>query len=140
MKTESFTFEVGTLTADEFISLSKTVGWGVNRAYDMNQVRKSLADTSFTVTARNAEGKAVACGRVFSDDLLMSFIPDIFVSPEYQKHGLGRLIVEKMKERYGHTIFFFGAQPGNEGFFEKLGFTKSIQSYTGRFKDGPYFK
>ena len=35
-------------------------------------------------------------------------IPDIFVHPQYQKKGLGRLIMEKVKERYGHTNFFFG--------------------------------
>lgn len=28
------------------------------------------------------------------------------------------------------TPLFFGAQPGNEGFFEKAGFTKGMQSYS----------
>jgi len=50
------------------------------------------------------------------------------------------MLVEKIKEKYGHTNFFFGAQPGNEQFFEGLGFEKSIQSYAGRFKENPYYK
>jgi GNAT superfamily N-acetyltransferase len=136
---DNLKLELGSLTPDEFISLSKSVGWGTSRIYDMTKVALALKETSLTIVARDSSGLAVACGRAFSDDLLMTFIPDIFVHPSFQKSGCGRLILEKLKERYGHTVFFFGAQPGNEGFFEKLGFTKSVQSFTGKFKDNPYF-
>jgi predicted N-acetyltransferase YhbS len=132
--------EIDTLTAEEFIALSKSVNWGVNRTYDMPQVNKALKSSTMTVVARDEAGEAVGCGRVFSDDFLMTFIPDVFVNPNYQKLGIGKRIVEKMKESYGHTSFFFGAQPGNQGFFEKLGFEKSIQSYAGRFKESPFYK
>lgn len=134
-----FKLEVGTLTPNEFIELSKAVGWGVSRSYNMDKVAQALRDTSLTVVVRDPQGVAVGCGRAFSDDLLMTFVPDIFVRPDLQKSGCGRMILEALKERFGHTVFFFGAQPGNEGFFEKLGFQKSLQSFTGRFKDNPYF-
>lgn len=138
-KNIKYHLEINTLTAIEFIELSKAVGWGVERNYDMSKVSQALEVTSLSVVIRDHEGKALGCGRVFSDDLFMSFIPDIFIRPEYQKCGFGKLIIEKMKERYGHTGFFFGAQPGNEPFFEKLGFQKSMQSYAGQFKKNPHY-
>jgi GNAT superfamily N-acetyltransferase len=134
-----YILETGALTAEEFIQLSKDVGWGPDRQYEMKKVEKALQDSSFTVRVRTSEGKTVACGRAFSDDLLMTFIPDIFVHPDHQRHGLGSLIMEAFKEKYGHTTFFFGAQPGKESFYENLGFRKGMQSYTGSFRKNPYF-
>ena len=136
---DKWIIEVNTLTPNEFIKLSKAVGWGVQREYKMPKVLEVLNDTHLKVVVRDENGQAIGCGRAFSDDLLMTFIPDIFVLPEFQKKGVGQLIVEKIKEKYGHTSFFFGAQPGNEKFFEKCGFEKSIQSYSGRFRSNPYY-
>ena len=42
--------------------------------------------------------------------------------------------MEKIKERFGHTVIFFGAQPGKESFYEGLGFKKGMQSYTAKFR------
>lgn len=139
MDDQPYKLEIGTLTPDEFIQLSKDVGWGADRNYDMNQVTKALETTSFKVKIVTPDGKAVACGRAFSDDLLMTFIPDIFVHPNHQRKGFGKMIMEAIMERYGHTIFYFGAQPGKESFYENLGFKKGMQSYTGNFKKNPYF-
>jgi GNAT superfamily N-acetyltransferase len=136
---KDFKVTTGDLQPEEFIRLSKSVGWGVDRNYDMKKVAQALEASSLIISVRSLEGEAVACGRVFSDDLLMTFIPDLFVDPHYQNRGFGRVIIEKMKERYGHTLFFFGSQEGNEGFFEKLGFKKSLQSYEGSFRKNPYF-
>lgn len=139
MTEQNYDLETGTLSAEEFIQLSKDVGWGTNRIYDMTKVEKALKETSFTVKVINNSGKVIACGRAFSDDILMTFIPDIFVHPEYQGKGLGKMIMESIKERYGHTVFYFGAQPGRENFYENLGFKKGMQSYTGTFRKNPYF-
>ncbi len=138
-KNKKYHLEIDTLTPAEFIELSKSVGWGVDRNYEITKVGQAINESSLSVVIRDLDGIALGCGRAFSDDLFMTFIPDIFVRPDYQKCGVGKLIIEKMKERYGHTVFFFGAQPGNEPFFEKLGFQKSMQSYTGRFKKSPYY-
>lgn len=90
--------------------------------------------------SHNPDGKEVACGRAFSDDLLMTFIQDIFVHPNHQRKGFGKMILEAIMERFGHTIFYFGAQPGKESFYENLGFKKGLQSYTGNFNKNPYFE
>lgn len=137
---DRFKVEVGTLTSREFIALSKAVGWGAGRKYDMKKVDEALSGTFLTIVVRDIEGEAIGCGRAFSDDLLMTFIPDIFVRPEYQKLGVGRMILETIKERLGHTTFYLGSQSGNEAFFEKLGFSRGLPAYTGKFKENPHFE
>lgn len=134
MKKSEYVLESGTLTPEEFITLCKAVGWGNDRDFDTSKVAKAIDDTSYTVKVKNENGVTIACGRAFSDDLFMTFIPDIFVHPDFQRHGLGTMIMNAIKAKYGHTIFYFGAQPGKEAFYENLGFKKGIQSYTGTFR------
>jgi N-acetylglutamate synthase-like GNAT family acetyltransferase len=55
-------------------------------------------------------------------------VPEILISPDYQKHGIGRKLME-LSWKDSPTSLFFGAQPGNESFFEKVGFEKGMQSY-----------
>jgi GNAT superfamily N-acetyltransferase len=117
------------LSAKEFIDLSKSVGWGKNRKYDLSKVEYALKKSSFIVTIRNEKGIAIGCGRALSDNMFFTTIPDIFVNPKYQGKGIGKIVMNKIINKYSHTKIYFGSQPGNEKFFEKLGFKKDLQSY-----------
>ncbi len=117
------------ITAEEFINISQSVGWGKHRIYEINQIRSALKKTSFIVTIRDNMGQLLACGRVLSDNMFFTTIPDIFVLPNYQSQWLWTLIMKKIIDKYSHTKIFFGSQPGNEQFFEKLWFKKDLQSY-----------
>lgn len=128
MKYKAFTSK-NNLSAKEFIDLSKSVGWGKHRKYNLKEVSAALKNTSFIVTIRNEKNQAIACGRALSDNMFFTTIPDIFVNPKYQGKGLGKLIMQKIIAKYKHTKIYFGSQPGNEKFFEKLGFKKDLQSY-----------
>lgn len=119
----------GDLKPEEFIELAQSVGWGKKRKYDMILVKRALKNTSFIVTVRDAGGRLIGCVRAFSDDFLFTTIPDIFIRPKYQYHGLGTLLMKKIMGRYAHTKIFFGTHPGCENFYEKLGFEKGLQSY-----------
>ncbi len=118
------------LRAEEFIELSQSVGWWRGKVYDMKQVSNALKKSSFIVTARDQDNRAIACARALSDDMFFTTIPDIFVRPEYQWTGIGKMLINKIIEKYSHTTIFFGSQPGNEWFFEKLWFSKGLQSYS----------
>ena len=117
------------LSAQEFIDLSKSVGWGLDKTYRLEKVKDALNKSSFIVTVRNENNIAVACGRALSDNMFFTTIPDIFVNPKYQSNGFGRIIVQQIIEKYKYTKIYLGSQPGNEAFFEKLGFKKDLQSY-----------
>ena len=118
----NFTFEAGTLKGSEYVELVKSVGWKTGKDLILSDVDKALNATSYVVVARDSKGFVAAAGRAFSDDLTMTFIPDILVKPDFQRMGLGREILGMIKARYGHTIFYFGGQPSQEEFYEKLGF------------------
>jgi N-acetylglutamate synthase-like GNAT family acetyltransferase len=133
----NFIYEVGSLTSPEYINLLKSVGWKLGSNLNLDSVDVALQNTSYTIVVRSSKGEAIAAGRVFSDDLTMTFIPDILVKPEYQRQGHGKKIVEMIKSRFGHTIFFFGSQ--QESFFEKLDFKKAMPSFTGRFSANSFF-
>ncbi len=42
--------------------------------------------------------------------------------------------MEGIKERLGHTVIYFGAQPGKEAFYEKLGFEPGLPAFVGKFR------
>ena len=135
----SFTYEVGTLTGSEYVELIKSVGWKIGKDLILRDVDKALSTTSLIVVVRDSKSNVVAAGRAFSDDLTMTFIPDILVRPDFQRMGLGSVILSMIKARYGHTIFYFGGQPSQEEFYEKLGFKKGMTSFTGRFSPNAFF-
>ena len=121
--------ESGILSPKEFINISQENGWGVQRKYDLEKVEKALVQTQLIVCIRDETGKLLGCARALSDELFFTTIPDIFVHPDYQGRGYGRMLMEVIKEKLGHTSIFLGSQPGNEAFFEKQGFKKGLQSY-----------
>jgi GNAT superfamily N-acetyltransferase len=77
------------------------------------------------------ENKLVGCARILTDGYFFGTVPEVLVLPEYQGKGIGKHLMELVWD-VCPTSLFFGAQPGKEDFFEKLGYTKSIQSFQQR--------
>jgi GNAT superfamily N-acetyltransferase len=73
--------------------------------------------------------RLVGVVRILSDGYFFGTIPEILVDPEYQGRGIGRRLME-MAWEVSPTSLFFGAQPGNGGFFEKVGYARGMASYT----------
>ena len=70
-------------------------------------------------------GKLVGAGRAVADGRDTSYLCDIAVHPEMQGRGLGVKIVETLKEMSaGHRKIILYANPGKEGFYQKLGFRR----------------
>lgn len=114
------------LRADTFLDLVQKV-WPGN--YNKEMTQKAL-DRTINITAWK-DKTLVGCIRILSDGYYFGTIPEILVLPEYRKKGIGKKLMELAWEA-SPTSLFFGAQPGNEDFFEKLGYTKSMQSYAKR--------
>ena len=71
------------------------------------------------------ENLLVGAGRGLADGKDTSYLCDIAVHPQYQGHGLGKEIVQKLVElSEGHRKIILYASPGKEGFYAKLGFKK----------------
>jgi GNAT superfamily N-acetyltransferase len=114
------------LSADDFLGLAQRVWPG---DYAAEPAQAALGRT-INLTARH-EGELIGCVRILTDGYLFGTVPEILVNPEYQGQGIGRALMERAWER-SPTGLFFGAQPGNEPFFEKLGYERSMVSYARR--------
>ena len=116
----------GHLSATDFINLARKV-WP--RDYDIELAAEALQRTT-NVTAWDGD-RLVGCVRILTDGYLFGTIPEIFVDPEYQRHGIGRRLMERAWD-LSPTSLYFGAQPGNEPFFEKLGYERGMASFARR--------
>lgn len=112
------------LNAWTFISFVNQV-WRGN--YDLERTQSALSKT-LNITAYD-NNVLVGCLRILSDGYYFGTITELLVLPEYQKHGVGSKLLQLAKDSTP-TMLYFGSQPGIEGFYEKNGCQKSLQSYT----------
>lgn len=83
-------------------------------------------------------GRLVGAGRALADGVDCSYLCDIAVHPDLQGCGLGAAIVTKLKElSAGHRKIILYANPGKEGFYEKLGFRR-MRTAMAIFKNQEY--
>lgn len=69
--------------------------------------------------------RLVAAGRALADGTDCSYICDIAIQPEWQGHGLGSLIVQKLLDfSAGHRKIILYAVPGKEAFYARFGFRR----------------
>lgn len=69
--------------------------------------------------------RLIGAGRALADGVDCAYLCDIAVHPDYQGSGLGKAIVERLRERAaGHRKIILYANPGKEGFYRKLGFKR----------------
>lgn len=120
------TVKYNELTAEEFILLWETV-WGQGPSPEQTEL--ALKNTLFRVSVYD-DGKIVAMARMIGDMGLDYYIKDVVVRPEYQKMGIGRLLIEELMRFIGDNgvkgtdIFIeLCAMPDKIPFYEKFGFS-----------------
>ena len=111
------------LNASTFITFVNRVWPG---DYDLDKTQAALSRT-LNITAYD-EKELVGCLRILSDGYYFGTITELLVLPKYQKKGIGSRLLTLAKDNTP-TMLYFGAQPGAEGFYEKNGCRKSLQSY-----------
>jgi len=111
------------LDPQAFIHMANQVWSGkYNSLYTQEALTKTI-----NITAWDGK-KLVGCVRVLTDGYFFGTITEILVLPEYQKCGIGKALMELAFEA-SPTSLFFGDQPQAVGFYEKLGYEKSVQSF-----------
>jgi ribosomal protein S18 acetylase RimI-like enzyme len=111
------------LKAEAFLALANSVWPG---SYDPEKTREALGRT-FNITAYQ-EGRLAGCLRILSDGYYFGTITELLVLPEFQRQGVGSHLLELAKAN-APTMLYFGAQPEAQGFYEKNGCEKGLQSY-----------
>lgn len=130
-----FTISAGTGVSNaEALALYQSVGWAAYTR-DPALLAQAIKNSSFVVTARNAEGDLVGLARAVSDDATICYLQDILVDPACQGAGVGRKLLEAVQARFGHvrqTVLLTDDEPGQRAFYEALGFTDGAD-----FSPGP---
>ena len=112
------------LNASEFLSFVNQIWPG---SYDAERTQAALSKT-LNITAYDG-AKLAGCLRILTDGYYFGTITELLVLPEYQKKGVGSKLLQLAKDNTP-TMLYFGAQPSAEGFYEKNGCRKGMQSYT----------
>ncbi len=123
-----FEIKYNQLTAEEFATLWESVWDGTPQ---IEQIRLAMEHTLFRVSLYDG-GKPIAMARMIGDMGLCYYIKDVVVRPEYQKKGLGRLLINELLNFVksngvsGTDIFVeLCAMPDKIPFYEKFGFTSN---------------
>ena len=111
------------LNSAVFLSFVNQIWPGI---YDEERTQNALSRT-LNITAYDGE-KLVGCLRILSDGYYFGTITELLVLPEYQNKGIGSNLLQLAKANTP-TMLYFGSQPGLEGFYEKNGCKKGMQSY-----------
>lgn len=111
------------IDVEAFISFVNEIWQG---AYDFEKTKGALNKT-INITAYDGE-KLVGCIRILTDGYFFGTITELLVLPSYQRRGVGSELLRLAKENTP-TMLYFGSKPGIEGFYEKNGCKKSLQSF-----------
>ena len=122
-KMMEYTVDDKELDAAAFIQFANRI-WPGN--YDENKTRGALSKT-INIAAYDKK-KLAGCLRILSDGCFFGTITELLVLPEYRRQGIGSTLLRLAREN-APTMLYFGAQPGVEGFYEKNGCQKGLQSY-----------
>lgn len=122
------------ITEQEVVSLYRANNW--SSAEKPVQLMAALRNSDSLITAR-ISGVLVGIGNAISDGCLVVYYPHMLVHPEHQKKGIGRKMMEAMKEKYSSFHQQMLTADGDAiAFYESLGFesagqTQSMWIYSG---------
>lgn len=94
---------------------------------------------AFAVAQDQTTARLVGMGRVISDGVSDGYIQDVIVFPQYRGLGLGKDIIQKLVDhclRSGVNWLALIAEPGSEGFYKKLEFSRMKDHIPVRYMPG----
>lgn len=115
--------ETRDINLDDILVLYKANGW--SSAEKPTQLYNGLLNSETLITAWE-DKKLIGLGNAISDGHLTVYYPHLLVLPEYQGKGIGKLIVDKMQEKYSHFHMQILTADGKAvDFYKKNGFERA---------------
>lgn len=115
------------VTAQEFVYLTESVGWGCP---NIEQIEIALKNTIYSISVK-VDGKIIGMGRIVGDGARIFYIQDVVIHPDYQSMGIGIQIMKKLiayieKLPFSDCSIMVGlmSAKGKECFYERFGFRK----------------
>ncbi len=124
------------INTEDFLRLREEVGW---KNLSKKQLTKAISGSMLNLSIFK-DNECVGIGRVVGDNALKGMLTDIMVSKNYQKQGIGKLIVTTLIDDIKEMLedgeqFQLEASPteGNRDFYIKCG-----MKYKPENQDGVY--
>ena len=119
----TWTDSLDTVDWDELSELYRVAPLGNKSASDLRVVFTNSMYRCFAYD----EGRLVAAGRALADGIDCSYLCDIAVHPDHQGRGVGKEIVDRLRDlSRNHRKIILYAAPGKDGFYLKLGFRRML--------------
>ena len=120
------------VTAAEYRALLAAVGWRPPEQSD-DDVASALAATT-DLTVRDGDGRLIGLVRVLDDGLLYASIWDLIVAPEYQRHGIGRALLDAALARTAERrLISLIATSAGDALYRSAGFAERDNRSTALF-------
>ena len=111
------------INIEDILILYKANEW--SSANKPNELYNALTNSETLITAWEGK-KLVGLGNAISDGFLTVYYPHLLVLPEYQGKGIGKLIMDKMQEKYSHFHMQMLTADGKAvDFYKKNGFERA---------------
>jgi GNAT superfamily N-acetyltransferase len=118
--------ETRELNIDDIIALYKANEW--SSADKPEQLFKGLLNSDTLITAWENK-KLVGLGNAISDGYLVVYYPHLLVHPDYQGKGIGKMIFDKMQQKYcSFHMQMLTADGKAIDFYKKNGFERAGQT------------
>lgn len=117
----------GTVEATEVAALYDAVGWTAYTRDPLGLMR-AIANSTYVVTARDADGRLVGLARGLSDDVAVFYLQDILVHPSRQRRGIGHSLLSACLDRFAHVrqkILLTDDDPAQLAFYESFGYRRT---------------
>lgn len=103
---------------------------GIKRPYeDHERIQRMIAHADVLIAAWD-EGQMVGVARAITDYSYCCYLSDLAVDRAYQKHGIGKELVERVQLEVGEecSVVLISA-PGAVDFYPRIGFEKSERAF-----------
>ncbi len=115
--------ETKNITVDKIIKLYKANNW--SSAEKPTELYNALIN-SHSLKAAWDENKLIGLGNAISDGYLVVYYPHLLIHPNYQRKGVGQMIMNKMLEKYKNFHMQMLTADGKSiDFYQKIGFVRA---------------
>lgn len=120
------------IDVDEFIQVLKESTLGERRPVDdRERIARMCNNANLIITARH-EGKLVGVARSLTDFAFCTYLSDLAVSEAYQKKGIGKELVKRVREAVPEAILILLAAPNAVNYYPKIGMMRHEAAYIQR--------
>lgn len=113
------------LTVQQFCDLQESVGFG---RPNENQMEIALKNSLYRISIEE-DKKIIGMGRIIGDGARVFYLQDIFINSDYQRRGIGTVIVKKLLSHIENIavrdcdiMICIMASKGKEDFYKKFNF------------------